>query len=65
MHGMMAGMAKPTAVREDEQELDSQIVVRVNSKFRARFQAFAAEGERTESQEARRALRLHLEAGKL
>jgi hypothetical protein len=58
-------MANPSPVKDDEQELDDQLVVRVNSKFRARFQAFAEEAERTESQEARRALRLHLEAGQL
>jgi predicted DNA-binding protein len=52
-------------VVEDEKELDSQLVVRVNSKFRARFQAFAQEAERTEAQEVRRALRMHLEAGEL
>jgi hypothetical protein len=49
----------------DTEELDDQIVVRVNSHWRTRLQAMAAEGERTESQEIRRALRLHLEAGKL
>jgi predicted DNA-binding protein len=58
-------MAQPSPVKEDEQELDTQLVVRVNSKFRERFQAFAAEAERTEAQEVRRALRRHLEAGQL
>jgi hypothetical protein len=58
-------MAQPSPVKEDEQELDDQLVVRVNSKFRARFQAFAQEAERTEAQEVRRALRMHLEAGEL
>jgi hypothetical protein len=56
---------QPIPVKEDEQELDDQLVVRVNSKFRARFQAFAQEAERTEAQEVRRALRMHLEAGEL
>jgi predicted DNA-binding protein len=50
---------------DDQEVLDDQIVVRVTSDFRKRFQAFADEAERTESQEVRRALRRHLEAGQL
>jgi predicted DNA-binding protein len=52
-------------MNETDEELDDQVVVRLNSSFRERFQAFAKEAERTESQEIRRALRLHLEAGNL
>lgn len=41
-------------------DLSEQIVVRLSADMRSRLQAAAVEGERTEAQEVRLALRAHL-----